>query len=105
MYAILSERATGTTAINLTVNPGRQWKFDNLTLHLSAAGGSGILTITLDAAAGTDYDTIIFTQDMTLLADLYFQPDPQMNLKAGDGLKITWPNAGGKTYGLEVNYL
>ena len=105
MYAILSQQVTGATAINTTVNPGRQWKLDSITLHLSAAGGSGILTISLDAAAGTAYDTVIFTQDMTLVTDLYFQPEQQINLKPNDGIKISWANAGGKTYGLEVNWL
>lgn len=63
------------------------------------------MTISLDAAAGTAYDTVIFTQDMTLVTDLYFQPEQQINLKPNDGIKISWANAGGKTYGLEVNWL
>lgn len=105
MYAILSQKATGATAINTTVNPGRQWKFDSLSLHLSAAGASGTLTVSLDAAAGAAYDTVILTQDMTLVTDLYFQPEQQINLKPNDGIKISWANTGGKTYGLEVNWL
>lgn len=104
MYAILSQKATGATAINTTVNPGRQWKFDSLSLHLSAAGASGTLTISLDAAAGAAYDITLLSQDMTLVTDLYFQPERPINFKTGDALKIVWANAGGKTYGLEVQY-
>ena len=49
-------RATGSGAVSITINPERAWQLDEIRVHLSAAGGAGNLTVTLDANAGAAYD-------------------------------------------------
>ena len=71
--------------------------------HLSAAGGAGNLTVTLDSIFGAAYNCVLLTQDMTAVTDLVWSPDKDSGaLAVGDKLVIEWANAGAKTYGLEV---
>lgn len=97
--------ATGNAAIAKTVTPSQAAALDSIMLHLSAAGGAANLTIALDAIAGAEYDTVLLTQNMTLVTDLLWQPDRPIELDSGDSIIIAWANAGGKTYGLTVNWL
>lgn len=69
-------------------------------LHLSAAGASGNLTVKVNSAKGSEYDTILLTQDMTSITDLV--NTTEVYLAAGDTLDFAWANAGTKTYGLTV---
>jgi hypothetical protein len=98
-------RATAANgAVSLEVNPGRAWQLEQISVHLSAAGGAGNLTATVDAAAGAAYDVVILTQDMTSIADLVYIPDRPVLLESGDKLTVAWANAGNKTYGVEVKH-
>lgn len=94
--------ATGSAAINTTVTPGVAARLEQLTLHLSAAGGAGNLTVTLDNGTGAAYDAVLLTQDMTSVTDLLWVPQKPILLKATDALVIAWANASSRTYGLEV---
>lgn len=96
------QRATGAAAIAMTVAPGGTWQLREIRVHLSAAGGAGNLTATIDSAAGTAYDAIVKTQDMTSVTDLEYQPTYPMTFGAGDILNIAWANASERTYGIEV---
>jgi len=71
---------------------------------LSAAGGAGNMTITINRAAGAAYDLVIATQDMTAVVDYHLIPTRPIYLFAGDTLDVAWANAGTKTYGLEIIY-
>lgn len=95
-------RATGALAIASTLEPAQMFQLEEMRIHLSAAGASGNLTVTLDANAGATYDTILFTQDMTSIVDLHWQPTRPINFTSGDKLVVAWANAGTKTYGLEM---
>lgn len=97
--------ATGNAAISETITPSNSSALDSVMLHLSAAGGAGNLTITIDAIAGAVYDTVILTQDMTLVTDLLWQPDRPIELDSGDKIVIAWANGAGRVYGLTVNWL
>jgi len=98
-------RATAATgAIAMTVDPGRAWQLEEIRVHLSAAGGAGNLTATLDANAGAAYDAVIFTQDMTSTADLVYSPERTMQFENGDKLVVAWANASNRTYGVEVKH-
>jgi hypothetical protein len=104
MSAIKTAKTTGILGLSLTIAPSTPWKLISLKIHLSAAGGAGNFVATLDASAGAAYDTIIFTQDLTLLADMFWQPDSPIFFNIGDKLVITWANANGRTYGIEAVY-
>jgi hypothetical protein len=94
--------ATGAAAVSMTVTPGVAAEIEQVMIHLSAAGGAGNLTITIDNGTGAAYDTVVLTQDMTAVIDLPWIPPKALRLKATDSLVIAWANAGTKTYGIEV---
>lgn len=98
-------RATAASgAISVTVSPEGDWQIEEVRVHLNAAGGAGTLTVTQDANAGAEYDTVLDTQDMTAVANFLFQPTRPHLFSAGDKVVIAWANANNKTYGVEVKY-
>ena len=100
----LTQRATGATAIAVTVAPGAAWQLESIRVHLSAVGASGILTAAFDHGAGPEYDFVPLKQDMTSIDDLIFNPERPIEFRASDKLVIAWANAGTKTYGIEIVY-
>ena len=95
-------RATGALAIASTLAPGTAWQFESIRIHLSAAGGAGDLTATLDHGAGAAYDLVILTQDMTAVTDFVWHCERPMEFEKDDELDIAWANANVRTYGLEI---
>ena len=95
---------TGAVAIASTLAPGQSFRLKEVRMHLSAAGGAGNFTATVDANAGAPYDLNIITQDMTAVVDLIWQPDAPLQFEAGDEIDFAWDNANGRTYGLTVVY-
>ena len=102
--AIFKTTATGAAAISTTVSPGRAFALESVAVHLSAAGGAGNLTVTVDANAGAAYDVVLKTIDMTSITDWVWQPERPIELASGDKVVIAWANAGEKTYGLTVRW-
>lgn len=104
---IVTERATGAAAIATSVAPGVKWALREIRVHLSAAGGAVgdvNLTATINSGINAVYDTLVKTQDMTLVTDLEWQPDFPMIFDKDDVLDIAWANGSSRTYGLEVIY-
>lgn len=101
---IKRHHATGAAAISETVSPASSFQIECLKVHLSAAGGAGDLTITVDANAGAAYDVVILTQDMTAVTDLVWAPERPWYFESGDKLVIAWANANTRTYGLELSW-
>ena len=94
-------------AIASTLNAGdlpKGWQLESVKLHLSAAGGAGSFTITVDANAGATYDVVIFTQDMTTSTDVLWIPERPVILRNGDKLIFAYTNANNRAYGLEVGW-
>ena len=102
MATTRTHRDTGAAAIASTLAPGVAWQLESIRVHLSAAGGAGNLTATIDHGTAAVYDVVILTQDMTAVTDLVWAPDRPMEFLAGDELDIAWANAGTVTYGLEI---
>ena len=102
MATTRTQRATGAAAIATTVAPGVPWQLESVRVHLSAAGGAGDLTITVDHSAGANYDTLLLTQDMTAVTSLIWTPDRPIEFLAEDEVDIAWANANTRTYGLEI---
>ncbi|MBE7462870.1 MAG: hypothetical protein HS116_05170 [Planctomycetes bacterium] len=96
-------RATGAASLAITVTPsGSEWELLALRIHLSGAAAAENLTITLDAAAGAAYDTVVYSKAMSGLTDVlevFARPIP---FNAGDALVIAWANGNSRTYGLEL---
>jgi len=103
-YAAKLQRhnATGAAAVSQTITFTDDVELREFRIHLSAAGGAGNLTITLDSVLGAAYDAVLLTQDMTSVVDYVWRPSPGPMFMVGDKIVIAWANAGEKTYGLEV---
>lgn len=100
----LKVNVTGDAAIAYTLKPGAKFRLREIRIHLSAAGGAGNLTATVDAAAGAAYDAVVYSQDMTAITDLFYQPTFPIQFEAADKVDFAWPNALSKTYGLSIYY-
>lgn len=100
----ITDQTTGAAAIATTIAPGYKWTLREIRVHLSAAGGAGDLTATIDSGTNAAYDIVVLTQDMTSVLDLVWQPDAPMIFDKDDELEIAWANSSTRTYGLEVIY-
>jgi len=95
---------TGSTDIDSSLDPGVAGQLESFELHLDAAGGANSLTITRNSLAGSDYDVVWYTKDMTAVTDILWVPDRPLHFEAGDLVDIAWTNAGGATYGLTLKW-
>jgi hypothetical protein len=102
LNGLLVSEQTGTAGMTLTVEPSTDFQIDQLRVHLNAVGAGGSLMVTIDDASGVTYDTILFTQDMTLVTDVVWLPTRPILCKDGDKVVVSWANAGGKTYGVKL---
>lgn len=103
MYSHFRHSATGAAAINETVafSSTFEARLVALRIHLSAAGGAGDLTVTLDSHLGAAYDVVLFRQDMTSVVDLNWMPEC-CPIHKDDSVVIAWANGSTVTYGLEA---
>jgi hypothetical protein len=95
---------TGAAAVAYTLKPATPFRLRELRIHLSAAGGAGNLTATMDAGEGAAYDLVVLTQDMTAVVDLIWTPTNPLQFEAADEIDFAWANAQTKTYGMTIVY-
>lgn len=91
---ITTSQDLSSAALSYTTSIGRAFKLEQIIFHANVAI-SETITITLDAAAGAAYDTVL--QEVTLVAeqDLVYRPQGECNLKAGDKIKVQCTDANG----------
>jgi hypothetical protein len=80
---------------------------DSVTVHFSAAPTtSENLTVTLDAALGAAYDTVLLSTNPSLTAatSVVWKPDGQLLLGAGDVIVVAFPNTDTRTVSIRVTY-
>jgi len=107
MKGIYKLSATGAAAIAATTKTTATGKYRllSVTLNLSAAGTtSEAFSITYDANDGAAYDTLLYTNDLSVgaVTDLVWFPDGDFVLEDGDAIAVAWPNTETRTYGLQV---
>lgn len=95
---------TGAISTTLALDPERFYQLVEVRIHLSAAGGAGDFTITLNANEGDNYDSVIKTQAMTSVVSYVWQPDKPIIFDKGDELDFAWANSSNRKYGLTVIY-
>ena len=98
---------TGNGAISLTVQVPEAYKLAEVRLTLGAVSADlATLVISLDSEMGAAWDTILATPDpnedlAAALAFRFADPAPPV-IFPGDKVKIVWPNAGGKTWAIDI---
>lgn len=102
-YAEKNFKATGSGAMSETITIDKATKILSVSLHLSSVGAtSENFVIAVDSDEGTAYDTVLFTQDMDTVTDVY--SNTEYSLFPGSDLDFTYANTDASTWGLEVVY-
>jgi len=94
--------STGSGAISVALDPGRDYQLDSLRLHFSAAAANENFTVTLDSVAGAEYDAVVLTQSTNGITDYVYQWTREPSFRNGDILKFACVNTNLRTWGLEV---
>lgn len=96
---------TGSGAMSYTFIPGKEFVFEEVRIHLSAASStSENFVVTLDSGRGSEYDVKLYSQDMDTVQDLIYQPVDPHEFEAEDSLVFTWTNTNSRTWGMEIVY-
>jgi len=96
---------TGATPIGFSISAptvNKKWKLKQVEIHLNSAGGSGNFTITKDSGAGSTYDVVIKTVDMSSVVDYIWVIEDELIFDSDDVLNFAWANSSNKTYGITV---
>ena len=107
MYGIVKENATGAAAIaaSLTVPAGNIYQLVAVSVHLDAAPTTAEdLTVTLNSAAGAEYDVLLYILDPSIasVTDIFWQADNPVYLGAGDAIDVAYTNTDTGTYGVQI---
>lgn len=95
--------ATSTTkAVAFEVRLGERVALEEVRFHLSAAGGAGNFTVTLDSGTNAALDLEMHSVDMTSAKDVHWVPVRPIMLRASDAIDFAFANASDRTYGLEM---
>ena len=96
--------ATGAAAISKSFpSSDTPCVIRGIRLHLSSAPTtSESFTITLNDKTGAAYDTLLYTNDLSVgsVTDVYYAED--VYLEAGDYVDVAYTNTDTRTYGLTI---
>lgn len=101
------KRATGLAAVDISIPFDTTYRLTEVRLTLSAAAADlDEFAVGLDSAQGAAFDTVLAAPDpaedlSTVTSWRFADPSPPV-IFSGDSLTITWPNAGGVTWAIEV---
>lgn len=96
---------TGTGAMSYTFAPGKEFTFEEVRLHLSAACTNvENFVITLQSKEGALHNVKLYSVAMNTVQDLVYQPTKPHIFGPSDSLTFTWTNANGRTWGMEIIY-
>jgi hypothetical protein len=102
---IETQVATGAVALATTLAPGVPFKLLEVRVHLSAASATAEnFTATMDAAAGVNYDAVIFSKDLNTLTSYVYAFEDDRYFTDDDEIDFAWANTDTRTYGLEIVY-
>ena len=87
-----SSQDLSAAALSFTTDYARKVRIESVSLHASA-GITETVTITLDSAKGANYDVVLAKRNLAAEQDLVFRPSGDLNLQAGDNIKVQCTNA------------
>lgn len=96
---------TGSGALAVSTDYTGAFQLEEFRIHVGVVPATAEnLTITIDAAAGAAYDTLIKTIAMAGVGDYVWIPETPCLCKAGDQIDIAWTNTDARTWGLTYVY-
>jgi len=110
--AVIHRTANGSSDLDESFGLDRAFRLVFVRCHFSGTTGSAELRIALDAAAGDDFDALLYTiiragtgrdVNFRIPAAESAEPSP-WTFQAGDAVRVTWTNPapGSITWGIEV---
>jgi len=110
--AVFTKTATGNGDIDNALGLDRKFRLVFVRCHFAGGSGKAPLTVSVDSAAGAEYDARLFTiakagagrdVNFRLSAEESAEPSP-WTFQAGDAVRVQWsnPDAGNIIWGLEV---
>lgn len=87
-----SSQDLSDAALSYTTDFTRRVKIEAVILRASVAITETI-TITLDSVNGANYDTVLAIGYLSAEQDFVFRPQGELNLQAGDNIKVQCTNA------------
>lgn len=100
-----SGTGSGAMLVSASVPQSKERRVDGVTVKLSAAPTTaGTLTVTLNAAAGAEYDAVLYQVDpaTSSATSIVWQPDPPLWLVGGDAIDVAYANANSCVYGVQI---
>lgn len=99
----VAETFAGTETVKSMYSDNHPFEFLGFEVTLSAASAtSEDLTITVDAAAGSAFDNLIYSKDMNGIADINYMFDTPRECKANDKIDVAWDNTNDRTFGIKL---
>lgn len=97
----------GALALTGTVPVGQHYRLISVTCNVSAAPTtSENFTVTLDAHAGTAYDTLLYSVNPSTLSttDIVWLPDQDLILEGGDEVDVAFANTDARTWAAQITF-
>lgn len=94
-----SSQDLSSAALSYTTDYARRARIESISLHASVAITETV-TITLVSVNGANYDVVLVKRNLVSEQDLVFRPSGDLNLQAGDKIKVqcTKANSTGTVY-------
>jgi hypothetical protein len=87
-FAFFATKTSG--ALNLSIYPGKVWKLREIRVHNSVAFGSvRDLTIQISAVKGSAYNTLLLSQAMNTVQDLFVYYSTPLLFLSDDHLNLS----------------
>jgi len=99
--------SAGAIAVTGAVPAGASYRLISVSVKLSTAPTtSENLTVTLDAAAGEEYDVALDTINPSsyTMTSLVFVPDQEIILVGGDEIDVAFANTDARQYGVVITF-
>ena len=96
---------SGTVTLAGTISVPVPCLLESVLVHINPAGTAGTVTVVVDSALGSAYDTTISssalgTADPT--SNIVYHPSADLFLAAGDAIVVSWDNAQSAEVGVVV---
>lgn len=99
------QQATGAAALAMSLTPVGPLLLTSVKLNMDAVGGAAEnFTVTVNSATAAVYDTILFSQDMNAVQDLFWLPEEPIPVVGNDVVDFAYANSNTNTWGLEVTF-